>query len=204
VLARQQGRGLAEVAVEAGAALLAGPASLKAALDLDWDDPMAVPQALRAVLAALAAVEAWLDGGPAPAEATADPWVQRRRAAAQQVRDQDVEVAADGIPTLRRGGSRDRRSRVEDGQMRHGRQSRAVRVDGSKRQVLHDLGSGLVCAVGLPPANAPEASVTEALDADLATLRGVQRPVTAWAEGHLNRADLSSRWVRDRPETLAI
>ena len=38
VIARQQGRGLRAVAEEAGASLVAGP-SLKAALDLDWDDP---------------------------------------------------------------------------------------------------------------------------------------------------------------------
>ena len=45
VIARQQGRGLRAVAEEAGASLVAGP-SLKAALDLDWDDPRAQPQAL--------------------------------------------------------------------------------------------------------------------------------------------------------------
>jgi hypothetical protein len=36
VLAAQQGRELAEIAAAAGAELVAGPASLKAALDLDW------------------------------------------------------------------------------------------------------------------------------------------------------------------------
>src|SRR5947199_646782 len=56
VLARQQGRGLAAVATDAGAALVGG-ASLKAALDLDWDDPTAREQALTQVLAALDAVE---------------------------------------------------------------------------------------------------------------------------------------------------
>jgi transposase len=200
VIARQQGRGLAEVAAEAGAALVGGPLSLKAVLDLDWDAPAAIPQALRAVLAALAAVEAWLDGPSAP-PAAVDPWVQRSRAAAEQVREQDVEVAADGTPTLRRGVSRDRRISVEDAQMRHGRKSRAVRVDGYKRHVLHDLDSGLVCAVGLTAANAPEASVTAALDADLAAQH---RGVADLAELHIDRAYLSSAWVRTRPETLAI
>src|SRR5262249_18586983 len=90
VIARQQGGGLAEVATEAGAALVGGPMSLKAALDLDWDDPAAVPHALRAVLATLEAVEAWLAGPQAPP--TTDPWVQQSRAAAEQVREQDVEM----------------------------------------------------------------------------------------------------------------
>ena len=201
VIARQQGRGLAEMATEAGAALVGGPLSLKAALDLDWDDPAAVSQALRAVLAALGAVEAWLDGPQAPAEAAADPGVQRSREAAGQVRAQDVERAADGTPMLRHGVSRDRRISVEDAQMRHGRKSRAVRVDGYKRHVLHDLDSGLVCAVGLTPANAPEASVTAALDVDLAAQH---LAVVDLAELHIDRAYLSSRWVQQRPERLAI
>jgi hypothetical protein len=38
VIARQQGRGLADVAQDAGAEVVAG-SSLKAALDLNWDDP---------------------------------------------------------------------------------------------------------------------------------------------------------------------
>src|SRR5262247_1203502 len=56
VIARQQGRGLTEVAGEAGAPLLAG-ASVEAALGLDWDDPSAQYQALTTILAALQAVE---------------------------------------------------------------------------------------------------------------------------------------------------
>ena len=200
VLARQQGRGLAEVAAEAGAELVGGPLSLKATLDLDWDDPAALPQALRAVLGALSAVEAWLDRPQAPPEAAA-PTVQVSRDAAVQVCAQDVELATDGAPTLRRGVSRDRRISIEDSQMRHGRKSRAMRVDGYKRHVLHDLDSGLVCAVGLTAANAPEASVTDALDRDLAAF---QLPLTSWAELHIDRAYLSSAWVRARPETLAI
>jgi len=200
VLARQQGRGLAEVATDAGAELVGSPASLKAALDLDWDDPAAQPQALQAVLAALAAVEAWLDGPAAPPEA-ADLGVQTSRQAAEQVRAQDVETTADGTPALRRGVSRDRRISVEDPQMRHGRKSRRVRVDGYKRHVLHDLDSGLVCAVGLTAANAPEASVTDALAVDLAAQA---LTLADLAEVHLDRAYLSSAWVRDRPANLAI
>src|SRR5438270_9418149 len=49
VIARQQGRGLAEVANEAGASLLSG-SSLKAALDLDWDNPQEREGALALVL----------------------------------------------------------------------------------------------------------------------------------------------------------
>ena len=63
VMARQQGRGLRAIADEAGASLVAG-ARLKAALDLDWDDPGARQQALTMLLDSLTAVEQWLDPQP--------------------------------------------------------------------------------------------------------------------------------------------
>ena len=207
VLARQQGRGLAETAAEAGAAVVGGPQSLKAALDLDWDDPAAQTHGLLAVLGALDALEHWLATQPA---AATDPVVQSSRAAAIQVRTQDVEFAVPAelarrevplVPQLRRGVSRDRRISLEDPQMRHGRKSRRVRVDGYKRHVLQDLDSGLVRAVGVTAANAPEASVTAALEADLAAQT---LTLADLGELHIDRAYLSSSWVRQRPPTLAI
>jgi hypothetical protein len=198
VIARQQGRGLAEVAAEAGAPVVGGSRSLKAALDLDWDDVGARSQGLQVVLQALEAVEHWLAGPP---EMAADRQVQASRAAAGQVRSQDIEMTASGEPTLRRGVSRDRRISVQDEQMRHGRKSRRVRVDGYKRHVLHDLESGLVRAVGVTAANAAEASVTTDLDTDLAAQ---QVGLADLDELHLDRAYLSSRWVRERPATLTI
>jgi transposase len=62
VIARQQGRGLAETAAAARVPLLSGEQSLKAALDCNWEDPAERTAALGQVLAALGAVEAWLDG----------------------------------------------------------------------------------------------------------------------------------------------
>jgi transposase len=197
VIARQQGRGLAELAAEAGAPVVGGPRSLKAALDLDWADVGARNQGLQVVLQALEAVERWLEGQPA---AAADPQVQVSRAVAAQVRAQDVATGS-GQPLLRRGVSRDRRISVQDEQMRHGRKSRRVRIDGYQRHVLHDLDSGLVRAVGVTAANAPEASVTAELDSDLAAQ---QVGLADLHELHLDRAYLSSRWVRERPATLTI
>jgi hypothetical protein len=56
VLARQQGRGWQILPPRRGAALVGGT-SLKAVLDLDWDDPTARQQELVQVLAAFALVE---------------------------------------------------------------------------------------------------------------------------------------------------
>jgi hypothetical protein len=194
VLARQQGRGLADVATEAGAPILGGP-SLKAALDLDWDDPTERARALAAVLDALGAVERCLD-----AHAPIDEPAASRAAldVARQVREQDVDRAADGTPAVRRGVARDRRISVEDAEMRHGRKSRSHRVDGYKRHVLRDLDAGLIRAVGVTPANAPEASVTDAIVADL------DRQATRLGELHIDRAYLGSALVRARPADLAL
>ena len=199
VIARQQGRGLAEVAAEAGAGLLTSATSLKAALDLNWDDPQERKLALVGVLDALEAVEAYLSEdqllGPGQ-EASAQIRIARR------VREQDVlpaEEAPDGLPALRRGVARERVISVEDSQMRHGRKSRSKRFDGYKRHVLRDLDTGLVRAVGVTPANAPEASVTESIASDLSS-----QPYGELGELHIDRAYLSSELVRERAADLEV
>src|SRR3989304_4292023 len=85
-----------------------------------------------------------------------------------------------------------------DGEMRHGRKSKSRLINGYKRHVLHDLDSNVVRAVGLTPANAPEASVTTALAEDLAVQQVRLR------ELHIDRAYLSSSWVLERADDLAI
>jgi len=194
VLARQQGRELADVAADAGAPVLAGT-SLKAALDLDWDDPAARTEALEVVLAALGAIEAEVATQPeGPARAAAHESV----AVARQVVAQDVEERPDGTATLRRGVAPDRRISVEDVDMRHGRKSRTQLIDGYKRHVLRDLDQEMVRAVGVTLANAPEATVTDAIVADVAA-QGARL-----VELHIDRAYLGSALVRERGPELTI
>jgi hypothetical protein len=77
---------------------------------------------------------------------------------------------------------------IEDAPMRHGRKSRSRKsrsrksrsrksrsrlvdsrlVDGYKRHVLRDLDSGLICGVGVTPANVVEAAGAEQIRDDLA------------------------------------
>jgi hypothetical protein len=194
VIAAVQGRGpadISELAVQAGAPVLAG-SSLKAALDADWDDPAARHSALGAVLAALDTVAAFVAQQPDP-PAAATAAVET----AEQVRDQDVDTSPDQ-PVLRRGVARNRRVSIEDPDMRHGRKSRSLRFDGYKRHVLRDLDTGLIPAVGITPANSPEAAVTDDIGTDLAA---AGRRIT---ELHIDRAYLSSTMVRDRDDTMTI
>jgi hypothetical protein len=185
-----EGAGTAIVAAQAGVPQLAA-SSLKAALDRDWDDPAARDEALAQVLGLLDQVETFT------ASQVGDQAAASAVAVARQVRDQDVDL--DGpAPALRRGVARDRRISVEDAQMRHGRKSRSVLFDGYKRHVLRDLDTGLIPAVGITPANAPEASVTPGITADL------DAAGLTLAELHIDRAYLSSDLVRDRGPDLAI
>src|SRR5919202_1465809 len=198
VIARQQGRELAALARDAGTELI-GSSSLKAALDLDCYEPEARDQALRLVLEALTTVEGWVEAHPAVlAEERVAEQVTDSLAVAQQVCKQDVTLSAAGTPTLREGVAAERRISVEDGEMRHGRKSRSQLIDGYKRHILRDLDSGLIPAVGVTAANAPEASVTESIAADLKA-HGLS--VVEW---HIDRAYLSSSVVRERGEGVEI
>lgn len=195
VIAREQGRELGAVAKQAGATLVAG-SSLKAALDLDWDEPEAREQALRQVIGALESVEQWL--AARPELITEKSLVPACLEAAQQVRKQNVTTNEAGAPVLIKGVAKDRRISIEDAEMRHGRKSRSVRVDGYKRHVCRDLDSELVVAVGITPANAPEASVAEAIKQDLKSQQITLKAL------HIDRAYLSSTLVSERSADLEI
>jgi hypothetical protein len=195
VIAGQQGRELTAVAQEADAELVAG-SSLKAVLDLDWDDSQTRSQALTQVLGALEKVEAWL--GQHPELIKQDSPVAQCLEAARQVRAQDITTNEAGEPALIKGVAKDRRIPIEEAEMRHGRKSRSVLVNGYKRHLLRDLDSGLIPAVGLTPANVPEASVSEEIKADL------DQQQIKLKELHIDRAYLSSALVREREAELEI
>jgi len=194
VIAAQREWELAEVAQEVGAEVVCG-SSLKANLDRDWDQTTQKEEALSLVLATLTQVESWLGSLP---HAEQHPKAQQYLEVARQVKAQDVEKEQEGKATLIKGVAKERRISVEDGQMRHGRKSRSVRVDGDIRHVLHDMDSGMVRAVGVTAANAPEASVTETISADL------ERQAVTLQELHIDRAYVSSHWVRTRSPELKV
>lgn len=151
-------------------------------------------EALDCVLHVLSAVETWVRTLQEDEARLAEPGVT----IAQQIKAQDIEIDEHGNVHLIKGVAKDRRISIEDAEMRHGRKSRSIRVDGYKRHVLHDLDTGLIRAVGITPANAPEASVTEAISADL------ERQPVQLKELHIDRAYLSSHLVRERSEELEI
>jgi hypothetical protein len=193
VVADQQERELVDLAHEAGAEVVCGT-SLKAALDRDWDQLGQREEALSLILNVLQVVERWVQTLPPDEEELAEPPLS----IARQVKEQDVQIDEAGCASLIKRVAKNRRISVEDEQMRHGRKSRSMRVDGYKRHVLHDLDTGLIRAVGVTPANMPEASVTEVISEDLA------QQAASLKELHIDRAYLSSHLVRERSDDLEI
>ena len=193
LVAKQRGEALADVGHEAGAEIACG-LSLKAALDRDWDQVGQREEALELVVQVLHTVEAWVQTLECEERELAQPALDT----AKLVKEQDVKLGENGKERLIKGVAKDRRISVEDAEMRHGRKSRSVRVDGYKRHVLHDLDTGLIRAVGITPANAPEASVIRDISADL------ERQQVVLKELHIDRAYLSSHLVRERSDELEV
>jgi hypothetical protein len=196
VCAAEQGRELAAIATEAGASILNG-SSVKEQLDVNWEQEDERSRALFKVLEALEAVENWVaqeDQRQTKIPETA----HQNLKVARQIEAQDLETSPEGKPKLRRGVAKNRRISVEDGQMRHGRKSRSQRFDGYKRHVLTDLDTDLIRAVGLTPANVPEAWISDAISNDLMG-QGVELE-----ELHIDRGYLNSKLVRKRKPDLAI
>ena len=194
LIASAQGQSVEQVAAQTGAKLVTGT-SLKAALDLNWDEPTERALALETILETLEKIESSVQK-----KTDSQPLLPAREtlAVARQISAQDVTVDSSGNPTLVKGVPKDRRITIEDPDMRHGRKSRSQRFDGYKRHVLKDLDIGIVRAVGLTKANVPEAQVTEALDQDLKAQK------VKMVELHIDRAYLSSRWVKERSMELQI
>jgi len=164
IIADEKKQELEAIATQSGASLMAG-SSLKAALDLDWDDPLERTEALRTILQTLNHAELWVEQETDLPDQTIEK-AKKNLEVARQIEAQDVERGENGDPKLRKGVAKNRRISIEDAEMRHGRKSRKKRFDGYKRHILKDLQSGLVRAVGITPANVPEADVTHAIASD--------------------------------------
>lgn len=144
-----------EAARRSGIPLLASGVSLKAALDVNWDDPSEKKAALETLLAQVRALGTFLERELA--EALTIPPLREQWATVEQIVAQDVEPDPEGGGSrIREGVARERRISVRDAEMRHGRKSKSSRVDGYKRHVGVDVESKLILSVAVTPANRPE------------------------------------------------
>lgn len=154
----------AEILKKARLTLLSGP-SLKAALDIDWDDPEQQAIALRRLLAEVDALQAWVSkhAGEKAQEAP----LRQALEALRRVLEQDLEPDPSGGVRIRRGVARDRMPSLGDREMRHGRKSRSKCFNGYKRHIVGIGGSDVIAGALVLPANEPEQDALRPLLADV-------------------------------------
>ena len=153
------------VCQHAGIPVLQGT-SVKAALDIDWNDAGDKADALHTLVQQLDALHAWIERR-LPDEMAAPP-LQQQLETLNQIRTQDLEPdPLGGGVRIRQGVAADRRVSVHDQAMRHGRKSKSKRFNGYKRHIAADVDSGLILACATTPANRPEEDAMPALQDDL-------------------------------------
>ncbi len=178
----------AEVRLRAGTKLL-GRASIKSALDIDWDDKVAQQEALGRLLDDVQALRAWV------AEELGDhvgqPPLREALELLARVVEQDIEPDPDGSGArIRRGTARDRRISITDADMRHGRKSKSRVINGYKRHIARDLDSGLILAATARPANEREYAVEQEIRRDVERHGEV-------VELHIDRGYLAGAWPQE-------
>lgn len=147
---------------EAKLTLLSG-SSLKASLDINWDDPDEKAQAVRRLLAEVDSMQRWVASHAA--EEAKKPPLREALAALRRVVEQDIDPDPEGGgPRIRRGVAKDRMPSLGDKEMRHGRKSKSKLFNGYKRHISIAVGTGpIIVAAAVTPANHPEHEATGAL-----------------------------------------
>ena len=160
--------------------------SIKAGLDVNWNDPEQKDQALEVLVSQVSSLHAWLEKNKLVVEGLLQPYI----AAVAQVREQDLDESGDA-PHIRQEVARNRRISIEDSEMRHGRKSKSKRFNGYKEHVAADLDSGLILACAVTPANVPEEIAVPRLAEDMKTQR------IHISELSVDRAYINSELVTD-------
>lgn len=189
--AKRVGKSVDDVAEEAGIPV-AVASSVKAGLDVDWDDPNSRQLALTKLLTQVQSLGRWLEAELQ--EQTLQPPLKEQWALVQQLIEQDTEPDPDGGGRrIKRGVAKDRRISISDGEMRHGRKSKRRRIDGYKRHLAIELDTpGIVCGVALTPANQPERTAAKAL------LEEVEQQGREISELYIDRGYLGDEEIEKR------
>jgi hypothetical protein len=173
-----------DICTEVDVPLLQG-SSIKAALDINWNDPEQKDAALERLLEDVTALNEWLEREQLAIEEPLRPYIE----AVAQVQKQDLERNEEGHMRIRRGVAEDRRVSIEDAEMRHGRKSKTKRFNGYKEHIATDVDTNLILACAVTPANRPEEEAAPDLLADL------QRQAVSFGELLIDRAYVNSDLV---------
>jgi transposase len=166
-------------------------ASLKGAVELDWDDPAArralIGQVVADARVALALAARAVRGFARSAEATQALRGARELLADLLQQDIEEEPADGGGPALRHGTSRDRIVSTTDPEMRHGHKSDTKRFEGYKGAVVAEIEHGVILATDVRAANVPDGAGAKELVEQAAecTEQGIGRVLGDTAYGNL-------------------
>jgi hypothetical protein len=177
----------AEVIAQAGLTLV-DHSSLKAALDIDWDDAAAHAAALARLLGEVERMEQWVGTQSPTTQAT--PALQNALTALRAVLTQDLEPdPTTGRQRILRGVAKGRQPSLGDPEMRHGRKSRSRPFTGYKRHVVKLREPDLIVDAVARPANEPEHLVLATLTTEVAR----QGPLTdLWMDrGYLSSPEIA-------------
>jgi len=140
--------------------------SIKAALDVDWDDDDAQMAALQTLLRQVDALEQWV-ARRAAKEAEVPPLKDSLDMLRRLVK-QDIEPDPSGAGRrIKEEVAKDRVISVADPEMRHGRKSKTKLFNGYKRHIA--IANGMILATAVVPANVQEQAAAEGLLAAAAT-----------------------------------
>lgn len=173
---------------------LIGQSSLKAALDIDWDDRDEQHRALQQLIAEVERLKSWL-GEELDGKQLEESPLREALEQLERVLNQDLEPDPDrGGQRITRGTAKNRQISIRDPAMRHGRKSRSTIIKGFKRYIARELDHGLILGVTVQPANQAER------DAD----RALRTQVEAHGEVEalfIDRGFLASNWTSETHET---
>ena len=140
--------------------------SIKAALDVDWNDDDAQTAALQTLLGQVDALEQWVTRRAAK-EAEVPPLKDSLDLLRRLVK-QDIEPDPSGAGRrIKEEVAKDRVISVADREMRHGRKSKTKLFNGYKRHVA--IANGIILATTVVPANVQEHAAAARLLAAAAT-----------------------------------
>jgi hypothetical protein len=181
-----------EVIAAAGLQIV-GNSSVKASLDIDWDDKVAKKQALDRLLEDVERFRGWLASRrvgerrnkPGEREALDTALKQLDR-----LLTQDIEPDPAGGHRVIDGTAPDRQISTTDPEMRHGRKSKTKTINGYKGHVGYELDLRLVLDAIVTPANLKEYDGGDQMRSNIEYYGPV-------GEMHIDRGYLPAIWTTD-------
>lgn len=174
-----------------------GGSSVKAALDIDWDDQAAKKEALDRLLADVSRFRVWRAEQEPPARDTeaAKRAGEALDAAMDQLgrligQDVEPDPERDSKHRIIDGTAEDRQVSIEDPEMRHGRKSKSTTINGYKGHIAEELNHQLVLDALAEPANRREYAAADIMRPDIEHYGEV-------GELHIDRAFLAATWVQE-------